>query len=130
MKTNALELSFPHDQWDNLLKDTFEEIAHLAKLKGGEYSGDYDRLMNFRRNAAALDLDYRQVWAVYAGKHWDAIIQYIRDSAGDVRRTRLETIPGRIDDLIVYLLLFKAMVIEQAEPTGLADLNPTPPELS
>jgi hypothetical protein len=53
-----------------------------------------------------------QVWAVYAAKHWDAINQYVKDMAKGVVRQRMESISGRADDLIVYLILFKAMVEE------------------
>lgn len=110
---------FTHARWAALLKDEFFEVERLANLKGGEYSGDSDRLANFRRNAEALGLDYRQVWAVYAAKHWDAIMQSIKDLATGTKRPRLESLQGRCRDLITYLLLFEAMLLEQDEPTGL-----------
>lgn len=40
---------------------------------------------------------------------------YIRDVQTGTKRERLESIEGRIDDLIVYLLLFKGMVKERDE---------------
>lgn len=106
---------FTHDQWDQLLDQSFHRIRELATLKGAEYSGDTDRLLNFRRNAAALNLPIEVVWAVYAAKHWDAIMQYVQDIKNGKSRTRLETIDGRIDDLITYLLLFRAMGDERSE---------------
>ncbi len=78
-------------------------------MKGAEYAGDENRLENFVRNAIALGLEPEQVWAVYAGKHWDAIVQYIKDMQTGKERTRSESIEGRMDDMIVYLLLGKAM---------------------
>ena len=107
--------SFSPDQWSALLSSTIDTITTLAKLKGGEYSGDQDRLANFRRNAQALDLLPEQVWGVYAAKHWDAIMQYIKDLGASTKRKRLEGLSGRADDLIVYLLLFKAMLEERGE---------------
>lgn len=104
--------NFSHDDWEYLLENTFSEIRNLAKLKGGEYSGDTDRLANFRRNSAALGLPMETIWAVYAAKHWDAIMQYIRDEQTATKRERLESIEGRVDDLLVYALLFKAMLAE------------------
>jgi hypothetical protein len=98
-----------------MIKTTFEEVEHLARAKGGEYSGDDDRLLNFRRNGAALDLPMETIWAVYSAKHWDAIQQYIRDLRNGKMRERLEPIDGRIRDLIVYLLLFQAMVDERSD---------------
>lgn len=107
---------FSHDRWAKLLADTFAALDRLAALKGGEYSGDDDRLANFRRNAYNLDLNKETVWAVYAAKHWDALMQFIQDKQLGKERVRLEGIEGRIDDLLVYLLLFKAMVQEDAPP--------------
>lgn len=104
-------------RYNKMTEETFQKIRDLAVLKGGEYSGDLDRLENFRRNAAALELDYRQIWAVYAAKHWDAVMQYIKDEATGKQRRRVEPIAGRCDDLIVYLLLLKAMLEEQSTAT-------------
>ncbi len=103
---------FSNQQWDKLCEETFAQIRALAKSKGGEYSGDEDRLANFRKNGASLGLLMETVWGVYAGKHWDAIQTYIKDSQQGRARTRSEPIEGRVDDLLVYLLLFKAMLLE------------------
>lgn len=108
----AEEGRFSHDRWAALVEASFEQIKSLATKKGGEYSGDDDRLLNFRRNGAALGLPMETVWAVYAGKHWDAIQQFIKDQRNGRERERLEPIAGRVDDLLVYLLLFKAMLEE------------------
>lgn len=105
---------FSHAKWDRLIDDAFTEIRRLGELKGGEYSGDVDRLLNFRRNGTNLGLPMETVWAVYAGKHWDAVMQFIRDEREGKQRVRLEGIEGRVDDLLVYLLLFKAMLEEKA----------------
>lgn len=101
------------DDYEQMVNRTFEAITQLARLKGGEYSGDVDRLANFRRNAQALGLENETVWAVYAAKHWDAIMQYVKDLTTGQSRKRMEPITGRVDDLIVYLLLFKAMCEER-----------------
>lgn len=104
---------YPQLAFSQLVEQTVKNVQELATLKGGEYAGDGDRLANFRRNANNLDLTMEQVWAVYASKHWDAINQYVKDMAKGVARQRLESISGRADDLIVYLILFKAMVEER-----------------
>jgi len=105
---------FTHDRWAALVEASYVQIKSLAQKKGGEYSGDDDRLLNFRRNGAALGLPMETVWAVYAGKHWDAIQQFIKDQRNGKERERLEPIAGRVDDLLVYLLLFKAMLEESS----------------
>lgn len=110
------ERIFDHGRYEELFKQTVVQMSELGNLKGGEYAGDVDRLANFRRNAEALGLDYRQIWAVYAGKHWDAIVQSVKDISTGTERARMESLAGRCDDLMVYLLLFKAMLQEQEGP--------------
>lgn len=104
---------YPHAKYKMLVDETITKIDELSRLKGGEYAGDQDRLANFRRNAAALSLPMESIWAVYAAKHWDAVMQYIADTNNGFERPRLEPITGRIDDLIVYLILFKAIFDER-----------------
>lgn len=112
MDKYRVENHFSHSDWEKLLNDTITKISILSKLKGGEYAGDVDRLANFRRNAAVLGLSMEQVWAVYAAKHWDAVMQYVKDRSTGVNRDRLEPLEGRLDDLIVYCILMKAIVWE------------------
>ena len=104
---------FKHEDYDKIVQSTVESIRKLSLLKGGEYAGDVDRLANFRRNASSLGLEMEQVWAVYAAKHWDAVQQYVKDVGQGKTRERMESIQGRADDLIVYLILFKAMCTER-----------------
>lgn len=108
---------FSHERYAEILAQTIQEIQKLGTLKGGEYAGDNDRLANFRRNGLNLGLPMSTVWAVYAGKHWDAIQQFVQDHRNGKSRERLETIDGRVDDLLVYLLLFKC-ILEEERSTG------------
>jgi hypothetical protein len=101
--------------YSKLLSETWETITELSKKKGGEYAGDHDRLANFRRNGERLNVPMTTIWAVYAAKHWDAIMQYCGDVNVGVDRPRMEPISGRCDDLIVYLILFKAMLLEKEQ---------------
>lgn len=111
--TIADKSSFSHSDYDALVKETIRQIENLSSLKGGEYAGDTDRLANFRKQAVNHDLPMETIWAVYATKHWDAIMQYVKDIQQNKTRTRLESIDSRADDLIVYLILFKAMQRER-----------------
>lgn len=113
---------YSHERYNQLAEGTFNEIRKLAALKGGEYAGDGDRLANFRRNAMDQDLPMETIWRVYAAKHWDAIGQYCKDRLTGKSRDRLESISGRADDLITYLILFKAMV-EENESRGNVDCD-------
>lgn len=105
---------YPNSTVDALIVATMERVRELRRTKGGEYAGDNDALANFRRNAARLGLQPEQIWAVYASKHWDSIMQLIQDLGAGKDRERVEPIAGRVDDLITYLILFKAMHEERS----------------
>lgn len=107
-------LRFHPARYDELVAETFQTIINLGKLKGGEYAANTDRLDNFRRHGTRLNLPMEVIWSVYVGKHLDAINTYINDlQTNNTKRTRLETLSGRVDDIIVYMLLFKAMLEER-----------------
>lgn len=92
-----------------LIEDQYHKIIDLTRSKGEEYSRSDDQLANFKRNAADLGLTPQQIWAVYFNKHIDSIKSYIANPTKPLS----EPIEGRIDDAILYLLLFKAMVVEK-----------------
>ena len=106
---------FSQSAWTDLLTSSIGAIQALSSLKGGEYAGDSDRLANFRRNAAQTGTSMELVWSIYYNKHHDALMQFIRDLQQGKERTRAEPLSGRVDDMIVYLLLFKAMLLERGE---------------
>lgn len=106
---------FSRARYNALVDETTARLKRLSEIKGGEYAGDDDRLKNFRRNAAALGLTMESIWAVYAAKHWDAVMQFVKDLNDGKTRERMEPLSGRLDDLIVYCLLFKAMLAERDE---------------
>lgn len=109
---------FSHKEYEEIFKSTIAEMQRLGSVKGGEYAGDDDRLANFRRNAERLELPMEAVWAVYAAKHWDAVIQFVQDVIKGKTRPRAESISGRLDDLIVYAILFKCIIIERERNNG------------
>lgn len=104
-----------NEQFNEIVKSTFNRLAELSSTKGHEYSGDYDRLLNFKRNGAALALPATTIWAVYAAKHWDAVMQNIQDRQVGKERQLSEPIEGRIDDLLLYLLLLKGLLVDAEE---------------
>lgn len=128
MSTYTIPRTYAVERYNAMVDKTFEEIVRLGKEKGGEYAADHDRLDNFRRNAAANGTTVEQCWGIYAGKHWDALQTFIRDRANGVSRVRTEKLSGRVDDLIVYLLLFKARLeeIDEDVAAAAAASNPLP----
>lgn len=107
---------FSPERYAEIVHETFLTVERLSKLKGGEYAGDADRLANFRRNAEAAETTMELIWRIYAAKHWDAIMQYEKDIRQGRTRQRAESIESRVDDMIVYLLLFKCMIEERQRP--------------
>ena len=106
--------TFTQGELNVIIEDTISAIKLLDKTKGGEYASQQDRLQNFRDNAASLDIDMQLVWRIFAGKHWDAITNFVKDTISKTERPRSEPIEGRVDDLIVYLILFKAILKDAA----------------
>lgn len=86
---------------------------NLISLKGNEYAEETDCLQNFYRNARDMRLSPLQIWRVYCGKHWDAINTFLLDEVAGRSRERSESITGRVDDMVVYLILLLAILEEE-----------------
>ena len=99
----------PRDRIRTIIIETCNAVSKLNETKGYEYSGDEDALENFRRNGFNVNLEPEVIWSVYAAKHWDAIMQWVQDILRNNNRVYSEPITGRIDDLITYLILLKAL---------------------
>jgi hypothetical protein len=95
------------DQFLAMMEGDFQQIVTLNKTKGVDYAGQEDALANFKRHAADLGLRPEQIWAVYAGKHWDAITTYVREGG-----VHSEPIEGRLHDLILYSFLLLGLIRE------------------
>ena len=93
---------------ETIVKSTIDKILELNKTKGEEYAGKSDVCKNFKRQADMLNIEPQLVWAVYANKHWDAIMSHVKNG-----KIFSEPIEERINDLILYLLLYKALIKDQ-----------------
>ena len=96
---------------ETIIKATMEKILEINKTKGEEYSGVDDVCKNFKRQAELLNLDPKLIWAVYVNKHWDAIMSHVKSG-----KVLSEPIENRIDDVILYLLLYKAIIKDGHTP--------------
>lgn len=102
-----------HSTFRKLLTQVHEKMVSLTESKGEEYKGVQDNQFgNFERTAQDTGLSREQVWLVFFNKHFDALRTYVRDMATGVERKRSESIVGRIDDAILYLILLRGMVIQ------------------
>jgi hypothetical protein len=98
--------------FDIVVRDTIASIENLLKVKGGEYAGSEDRLANFKRGQQRTGAHPYQVLWIYLSKHIDSVETYIKDFVKGVNRPRSESIDGRLDDMINYCLLMKALIKE------------------
>lgn len=81
----------------------------LRATKGQEYIRyDDDQCANFKRIGKALGLSPLVVWAVYAHKHWDAIMAFVK-----AQEVMSEPIKGRLDDLGNYLHLLAGLIADE-----------------
>lgn len=95
-------------QFDEIMTRNYEEIRKLCVTKGADYAKDTDRLSNFKDNANQLGLTPKQVWAVYAAKHWNAICSYIKNG-----QVESEPIESRLHDLILYSFLLLGLIEDE-----------------
>lgn len=98
------------DEFEKVVLGTMEQCRQLLVVKGGEYAGSADRLANFKRGAELVGVTPLQCLFVYMSKHYDAVATFVRDDAKGESRPRSEPIDGRLDDLINYCLLAKALL--------------------
>lgn len=100
---------------ERILKQTIETITKLSHTKGVEYTQGEDRLKNFKTTGSEIDVPPKKVLYIFLKKHFDAIITYVK--TGQVHS--IESIEGRIDDLILYLILLKGLIYEELNSESL-----------
>lgn len=95
----------------------WEEIQKLREAGQMEYAhGDSSPFRNFEALAEELGLPREKVLWTYAMKHRDGIVAWLNG-----HKSQREGVRGRINDLIVYLILLRAMIDETdtAEDPGI-----------
>jgi hypothetical protein len=102
-----------HTRKMEIFDKTVARMRELMETKGVEYSNDHDALANFKDPAhAEIGVDKYQAWAVLFNKHMSAIRSFMRK--GEVMSD--EPIEGRVDDALVYLVLFKCLLFDDRVP--------------
>lgn len=96
--------------FNTLFDETVAACAEITRVKGNDYTDGEDKLYNFKKVAEFVGITPEQVWAVYAAKHFLAIMSYCRDG-----KVESEPINERLHDLINYAMLLKALVWEKQE---------------
>ncbi len=102
------------EEFTRLLGKLTAEEDDLLARKGRDYTrGSPDRLANFKQKGAELaskpsDIPFEtlKVWYVYASKHWDAIVAFIKLEG----QSESEPIRERVKDMRNYLALFLGLI--------------------
>ena len=101
-------LTMNRKDFDNLTDKIWETILNTRNQGQDEYARDEtDVLANFKRIGNWKNETQESVLLTYMLKHIDGIISY---SEGHV--SQRENVKGRITDVMVYCMLFWAMVEE------------------
>lgn len=89
----------------------FKLVKQIATSKGKAYSGTEDVLANFKRGETLTGTTKYQVWAIYAMKHIDTVmnaIKYNPEKPVDLT----EGLHGRIQDVVTYMILLECLLYE------------------
>ena len=108
------------DQFDEFRDRHYLEIVGINTTKGRDYAGgDEDALANFKAAAEQLGVSPYTIWAVYAHKHWSAVMSFVR-AGGQVES---EPIEGRLHDVILYCFLLLGLIEDaKGEPPSPWDI--------
>jgi len=110
------------DSYNKLIAEFRARGDKQAGEKRVEYTesrGAQDVLDNFKMTGKDLDLDPLQVLGIFMKKHWSSIINYIKTG----QTYSNEDIEGRIMDLIQYLELTYACIVEKNDMEYTQDIN-------
>lgn len=112
-------------EFNQIIKETFDSIEKLNSTKGREYAREEEVFADFTETATAVGITPDQALQTYATKHWRAIQSYAKRE-----QVLSEPIEGRIDDLILYMILYKAMIRARSQQVqnvvGRGTFDPTP----
>lgn len=102
-------------EFDTFWFKRLREIKKLEETKRGEYNDGRHRFDQFQKEAEEAGIDPKVVWKIYFSKHYRSLMMYIRDCQQSTIRPLSEPIDGRINDMIVYLMIVAGMLQEEKE---------------
>jgi len=99
-----------HERKNEVFQELFDSCLNLQYGKAKDYATNSDALSNFKsQDAEALGLTPYQKWGVYFGKQAMSILGAIGKNP-KFPSTTSEPIEERINDAIIYLVLFKCLL--------------------
>lgn len=98
---------------DIVFAKRFFDCMEMIRRKNADYTQGVekrDRIAAFRRIGGDIDIPMTKVWAIFAQKHWGAVMKFVKDG-----QVESEPIDGRINDLINYFVLLGAIIHDGEE---------------
>lgn len=93
--------------------EQFKKCLEILNKKSKEYSDNKDRLHNFKCAALSLNVSPEKALWGMAVKHYISIQDIVYNIEIDI--PTLELLEEKIGDMINYLIMLKAMIIERKE---------------
>jgi hypothetical protein len=103
-------------------RTTFEHIDKLLATKGGEYSSKTNRFENFNDAGRTEDMPPEQALWYMMLKHFISVRKFVMELVTPQRRS-LEKWNDKIDDIITYLILLKAMIRRRTHIEQVVEAN-------
>lgn len=98
-----------HEQFEKSIDKIFNKCKDTLIKKGTDYESIEDPHNNFIRHAERLGISKYQVWAVYFGKHSDAIYNVIKKHPHKPKASG-DHLREKIMDMINYLFFLNSML--------------------
>lgn len=99
-----------NDQFNKIVKEQIDYNFLLLQKKKEEYNNEVDRLAFFKKAASLQNITPKQSLAGMLSKHIISIYDMV-----NVNNINIDLWGEKITDIINYLLLLKALVIEENE---------------
>ncbi len=100
------------EQFDNVVQSTVKHCVDTLVIKGKEYRRNDDPLHNFNIGASITGKSREDVIWGFALKHFISI-QDIKNDINQGKLPKIEVIDEKYGDLINYLLIEKASIIDK-----------------
>jgi hypothetical protein len=108
-----------------LMNQIFTSAEAIARAKGEDYTkGSQDALANFKEGGEDINVDPVKVCWIFMNKHYQAITNYVKTNGA----SQSEPISERIKDMINYLVLMQALIVEKSAVSVFPFTSPTKEE--
>lgn len=105
-----------HEQLNNIVKKRLDEVYNRFKKKNEAYSGGEDALNAIKRAGAILDKPVEDALLGMVSKHLVSVID-LADDMVEGKLPTVELLAEKTGDIIVYMTLLEAILIEKLEKT-------------